>query len=150
MCSRLEESIRIVVHAHYAAPGVEESEIARLVARLGFTLPDEVLAFYKRCNGARLFSWSDPVFDILPMSAIIGMGEFMYGSNGPECGPASMVCFCGTGERGGLALDLASGPTYGEVRHCYPLMFPEDSILVASGFCEFLWRAVNCGGESWW
>ena len=145
-----ENDIERVFAEHHARPGASAEEIAGLEARLGRRLPEDMVAFYRRCDGASLFGHPDSPFRILPIREVETMREFMYGSSDERYGPASLVCFCDTLDRSGLAIELAAGPQYGEVWDCYPLVWPEDGFVVASSFTQFLSRVLASGGEHWW
>lgn len=145
-----ENDIERVLAEHHAAPAASAEQIAQLEARLGLRVPADMAAFYRRCDGASLFGHSDSPFRILPLREVQAMREFMYGSNDDGYGPGSLVCFCDTQDRSGLAIELAAGPRYGEVRDCYPLVWPVHSDRVAGSFTQFLSSVLGGGGVRWW
>jgi hypothetical protein len=146
----LDDDIERVLAEHCGAPGATAEQIRGLEARLGFRLPEDMQAFYRSCDGASLFSRPDSPFRILPLRAVETMREFMYGSSDEQYGTSSLICFCDTQDRSGLAIELAAGPRYGEVHDCYPLVFPGDSTRVAASFREFLSLVLSREGERWW
>lgn len=142
--------VEVVRKKHFASPGASEGAIVATEKRLGRSLPLELALFYRLTDGASLFSCRDPLYRILPLLELELMRTFMYGASDPDYGSDTLVCVCDMRDRSGIAVELAQGASYGEMRYCYPMEFPASSTRVAGGFAEFLAKALGSDNVLFW
>ncbi|HYV47194.1 MAG TPA: SMI1/KNR4 family protein [Myxococcaceae bacterium] len=137
---------------HHPQPAATEDAIAAFEQAHGFQLDDELRAFYRATNGAKLFREFDSPYWIFPLERIIPASVAVYG---PEAetphGTANVFALCDVldGNYAGFAVTSPMPyPIYDIFHEAWHL--PEHRKVIAASFGEFLARALRSGGFSYW
>jgi hypothetical protein len=138
---------------HFPARPATEDEIARFERRVGWKLDPDLRAFYRHCNGAKLFRERWAPYELLPLDRILRARVAMRDEDSDAWGPASLYVICYVEDGDYVAVDT-SRPAAG----FYPLLdlfhetFPDpaDITVISDRFAEFLARALHSGGGHFW
>jgi cell wall assembly regulator SMI1 len=144
-----------VIHAHhFPFPPATAEAIAAFEARVGWTLDEDLRAFYLRCNGAKLFSQRDSPYHILPLEKIERTRTAICGSDDPTFGPDAWWALADVQDANYVAVDLDRR----DPRGCYAVRdifheVPFDAEyckIICGSFGEFLAKALASDGKHFW
>jgi cell wall assembly regulator SMI1 len=137
---------------HSAEPCLDATEIDALEEGLGYPLPADLKAFYRRYQTVRLFDGEyGATYRFVPIREIHPTRIDMYGRDTDEWGPGTWLTICDVQDGNYIAIDVASkdGESYNYI-DCFHETFarPGESKVIARSFTELLERALQGGGDS--
>jgi cell wall assembly regulator SMI1 len=149
----IDELIAEVRKRHFPLP-VVTGAVARIEARLGCGVPDDMRQFYSAMGGALLFSESDAPYEFVEPELIRSVAVDVLGDAASEPSvPPSWFSICYVQDGNYVAIDLPAKPN-GEVWFidCFheTIGLEDCSTVIALSFSEFLERALASKGEHYW
>ncbi|NOK37744.1 SMI1/KNR4 family protein [Corallococcus exercitus] len=148
----MEHLLAEVLANHFPNPPATPAQIAAFEARVGWTLDEQLRAFYLHCNGAALFEAPpDMNYRILPLERIERASFAIRGSEADADGSASHFTLVDMQDTNFVIVDVAT-----PVNGCYPLLdafhetYPDEAPCIATSFEEFLEKALHSGNRSFW
>ncbi|CAM3052524.1 SMI1/KNR4 family protein [Corallococcus sp. ZKHCc1 1396] len=147
MDSLLAEVSRI----HFPRPPATPVQVAAFEARVGWTLDEDLRAFYLRFDGCDLFvSSPDTRFRVLPLEKIQRARVAIRANDRDEAGAASLYTLVDMQDSDYIILDVARGevdryPLFDAWHETFPELVP-----IASSFSEFLGKALRSGNQAFW
>ncbi|HZH15450.1 MAG TPA: SMI1/KNR4 family protein [Archangium sp.] len=149
---RFVEAIR---RSHFPNPPASPEQLERFEKRVGWSLDEELRAFYLRANGAALFRRPDPPYRLLSLSEIVRARVALFGSAGDTdaCGPASWFVLCSVQDGDYAAIDMShTSQGLHPVFECSRDSRPDAprSARIAWSFSDFLERALDSDGRVYW
>lgn len=139
---------------HLAAPGATEAALRNLEAECGYSLPNDLRAFYLATNGAQLFvgeyGWAHRV---LPIEEVCLARKLIWPDDFDAPSPAGWFAICDEQDGNYVAADLAQVEgTRCPMIDCYHETFaePEYYRVVAESFTEFMGKMLAAGGLSYY
>jgi cell wall assembly regulator SMI1 len=149
----IDELIAEVRKRHFPLP-VVRGAVARIEARIGCTVPDDMRQFYSVLGGALLFEKSDAPYEILEPKLIRSVAADVLGGAASEATvPPSWFSICYVRDGNYVAIDLPAKQN-GEVWliDCFheTIGLEDYSTVIALSFSEFLERALASKGDHYW
>jgi cell wall assembly regulator SMI1 len=139
---------------HFPNPPASPEEISAFEQRVGWSLDEDLRAFYLRCNGANLFRQPPEIaYRLLPLADVRRARIAVFGRDEDSRGPASwyVLCDVGDGDYAGIDVQAKVEERYAifDIWHeAFP--DPAECERIADSFAEFLERALRSGGHSYW
>jgi hypothetical protein len=124
------------------------SGIAALEKHLGYPIPDDMQAFYRRYGTVKLFvgEHGDAVYRFVPTLEIHRTRQDVYGIDTDEWGPSTWLTICDVRDGNYIAMDVASGDgnerNYIDAFH-ETFAVPGACKVIARTFAELLERALH-------
>ena len=141
-----------VSRLHFPNPPATPEQVARFEARVGWTLDEDLRAFYLHCNGAALFEAPPEMnYRILSLERIERASVAIRGSVEDKDGSPSHFTLVDMQDTNFVILDVAT-----RLNGRYPLLdafhetYPDEAPRIASSFGEFLEKALRSGNRSFW
>ena len=144
----MKELIERVKRDHHFNPPLPELQIRALEEKLEYTLPEDLRAFYRLCDGATLFG---DEFRIVSLAEVRRVTLDIFGEE-DELTPhtKSWYSVCDVQDGNYVAADLASVEgSYCWLIDCFHESY-SDGDVIALHFSEFLERALASRGRRFW
>lgn len=153
----MDKNFQVVVDTilsrHWANSPVTDQEIAAFESLVGFDLGAEFRYFYKKCDGAKLYSVEDPEYYILPLAKIKRARVVMYGCDEDQYGSPEIYVFCRVDDVGYAGINVAStGLPEFSIVDCYPDTFASEgyNTKIAKCFSDFVINTVEAKHHPYW
>ena len=150
----IDELIAEIRKRHYPLPP-KRGAVARIEARIGCALPEDVRRFYSVLGGANLFKKHDARYQIVEPKLVRPVAlDVLCDDDASELPvPPSWFSICYVRDGNYVAIDLPAKPN-GEVWliDCFheTIGLEDYSTVIALSFSEFLQRALESKDELYW
>jgi cell wall assembly regulator SMI1 len=129
----------------------DPSEIEALEVKYGYSLPADLITFYRRYKTVRMFdSPFGPTYRFVPVSEMHPTRRDIYGEDTDEWGPSTWLTVCDVLDGNYIAIDIASGSgnQYNYIV-CFHETFaePGESQIIAKSFADLVNSAMRGGSE---
>jgi hypothetical protein len=146
---QLDHLVKRLRQSHSCAPPLPQTEplLQQFEDTQGFGLPADLKEFYRRRGEAELF---DGVYRIMPLTELTRASLALAGEDTEDWCPSSWYVFCDMRDGDYAGIDLASidGVT-ARILDCDHEQIGRCEI-IATSFTEFLGRALDSSGSSYW
>lgn len=150
----IEQLIAEALTHHQAKPPLSESERERALSQIPFTVPEDVRAYFSKCNGAVLFDPHDSHYRLVGVEGFHRTRFDIFGHDEDEFGPSELFTICDVQDGNFVALDLSKGTAAKcPVVDCFHETFGEPAYqpnTIADSFTEFLRQALKSGNKLYW
>lgn len=151
----IDRFIEAIRRSHFPNPPASPEQLERFEKRVGWSLDEELRAFYLRANGAALFRRPDSPYRLLSLPEIVRARVALFGSAGDEdaYGPASWFVLCSVQDGDYAAIDVS--PTSQDLHPVFECSRDSrpgspGSTRIAWSFSDFLERALDSDGRVYW
>jgi cell wall assembly regulator SMI1 len=154
MAKDIQSLLAELTQHHFPNPPATPSQIATFEQRIGWTLDEDLRAFYLHCDGAALFHpWPDTNFWILPLAQVRRGRVAIQGRDEDTNGPPDWYTLVDLQDTDFILVDVAqrNDGRY-PMRDGYHGTFPDPlhTRVIASSFSDFLEKALDSEDDYWW
>lgn len=148
----IHEIIEEINRSHFPNTPAAIEDIEKFEASTGYSLPSDMKSFYLAFNGASLFRKDNvPPFTIVPIDELQTASNAIFGPEDPDRND-SCFAFCDRGDGDYVGIDLReSDGEFRRIIDCWHEAYPdsENCPVIANSFRDFMTKALNSGGNSY-
>ncbi len=147
----IDEDLVTLRQRHYPGPPASAEQLAAFESRWGFKLDPDLTAFYRACNGARLFKPTDSPYRFLSLGEIMRGRVAVFGEDEDALGPRSILAVCYVEDGNYVGIDISARATgFFPVLDLFHETFPKEMEPIADSFGTFLHEALRHEGRHYW
>jgi hypothetical protein len=149
----MESLLETISRHHFPNPPASREQIEAFERQQGWSLDQDLRAFYLRCNGATLFQRLNSPCRFRELSQIRRARIDMRGSDTVECGPVSWYVVADLPDSDRIIIDVSASR-----EDFYPIidgfheaiLGPEERKRIADSFSGFLSQMFLHQGQAFW
>ncbi|QAT85557.1 hypothetical protein EJ065_3997 [Corallococcus coralloides] len=153
MPTNMQRLLTEISQHHFPNPPATPAQVAAFEARVGWTLDEDLRAFYLHCDGAALFKpWPDTNFWILPLAQVRRGRVAIQGRDEDANGPPDWYALVDLQDTDFVLVDVAQRTGPYPMRDGYHGTFPDPghTKIIAPSFGTFLEKALASGDDFFW